>query len=396
VTTTVTLDTLRPRIDRLAATLRPGERIVADHADPAGTLVTVLAAAAAGAAAVVVDPQWTPRQRAEAVRLALSRNTPDANWIGFTSGSAGRPRPIARTARSWARSFPIVSDRTGIGPGRRVGICGPLASSLFLFGALHAMWAGAEVVLSGRWEPATLPPVDVLHCVPAMLADVVRMPRPPGLVVCGGAALPPRVRAAAEQRGTTVREYYGATELSFVAWRQDDGRLTAFPGVTVRVRDGEIWARSPYLSLGYAADVTGPLRWDDEGFATVGDLGTLDATGALTVLGRGDGTIRSGGAPVLAGDVEAALHTVAGVGDVVVLGTPHTRLGAVVTAVVEPAAGAPARLADLRAAARRHLSPAQRPRHWYIVERLPRTASGKPARAAVVAAVRAGEFARLR
>ncbi|MBT8225399.1 MAG: AMP-binding protein, partial [Dactylosporangium sp.] len=315
-------------------------------------------------------------------------------WIGFTSGSAGTPRPIGRTGASWLRSFPLVSELTGISAGQRVLVGGSLASSLFLFGALHALWAGAHVVIPARWEPARLPATDVAHCVPAMLDDLAEAPRPPRLVVCGGAALPDRVLAKAAARGIAVREYYGATELSFVAWRDPGGPLMPFPGVEVSLRAGEIWARSPYLSAGYANPaVTGPLRWDDEGFATVGDLGALGPHGALAVLGRADGTILTGGSPVLPQDVESVLAAVPGVREVVVTGTPHPQFGAVVTAVIEPADGAVVRLADLRAASRARLAGPQRPRHWYVMRPLPRTASGKPARGAIRAALESGALA---
>jgi long-chain acyl-CoA synthetase len=96
---------------------------------------------------------------------------------------------------------------------------------------------------------------------------------------------------------------------------------------------------------------------------------------------------------VLPQDVEAVLLAVPSVRDAVVVGTPHGRLGAVVTAVLEPAAGGDVRLADLRAAARHRLAVAQRPRHWFVMNALPRTGAGKVARTAVAAAVRDGTLA---
>ena len=68
-------------------------------------------------------------------------------------------------------------------------------------------------------------------------------------------------------------EYYGAAELSFVAWRDRSGPLRAFPGVETDLRDGLLWARSPYLAKGYlSARADRPLRRDSHGWATVGDL----------------------------------------------------------------------------------------------------------------------------
>jgi long-chain acyl-CoA synthetase len=387
---TVTRAELDDRVAARAAGMRAGDRVPVCEPDPLDTIVAVLAADRAGATAVVVDAAWSVAQRVRALSSVDGTHGEHAPfWIGFTSGSAGTPRPIARTSASWTASFPLVSQRTGIRDGQTVGIPGPLASSLFLFGALHALWAGAHVVVPGRWDPGRLDGLDAAHVVPSMLPDLLALREPPALAVCGGAALPPTLRERAAERGVRIADYYGATELSFVAWGTPDGRLEPFPGVDVEVRAGEIWARGPYLSLGYAADVEGPLRWDADGFATVGDLGTLDA-GGLRVLGRGDGTILCGGAVVRPADVEDVLLAMPAVRDAVVVGTPHGRLGAVVTAVIEPAPGAAPDLADLRTLTRERLAAPQRPRHWFLMARLPRTGAGKVARSAVADAVRTG------
>src|SRR4051794_1428897 len=65
-----------------------------------------------------------------------------------TSGTTARPRSVVRTAASWVDSFPAVSRLTGIGPGSRVWLPGPLTASMNLFAAAHARSAGAEVVPS--------------------------------------------------------------------------------------------------------------------------------------------------------------------------------------------------------------------------------------------------------
>lgn len=407
---------LRDLVAKAAQGYRSGERVAVCSADPVEVLVAVLAAARAGATAVVVDPGWPAGRRKAALAAARAGEIVETGsaepvfWIGFTSGSAGTPRPIARTASSWTSSFAKLSELAGLGPGATVLVPGSLASSMFMFGALHTLWAGGNVVAGPSSAAGRDPVPDAVYCVPTTLADIVR--RVPsgtrlGLTaICGGAALPDSVRTAAATAGIGICEYYGATELSFVAWRDPDGRLLPFPGVEMAIRDGVVWARSPYLCSGYAAEVSGPLRWDDCGYATVGDLGELGADGSLRILGRADGTILTGGAPILPEDVEAVLAEVPGVGDVVVLGTRHERLGAVVTAVIEPAVGVAAtdlaaerattvlaaapRLAELRAVAAERLSAAQRPRRWYLVDRLPRTNSGKPARATIAAGLERG------
>lgn len=151
------------------------------------------------------------------------------------------------------------------------------------------------------------------------------------------------------------------------------------------MRDGVLWVRSPLAFSGYLRD--GELR-RVSGWSSVGDRAALSASGALTVHGRDSATISSGGALVPAEEVEAVVRAVPGVEDVLVAGTPHATLGAVVTAVVQ--AEDPPPLATLRSAARAGLAPAKRPRRWLHTKRLPRTPSGKPARAEVAERLREG------
>ncbi len=142
-------------------------------------------------------------------------------------------------------------------------------------------------------------------------------------VVVAGSVLPDRLADQALARGMTLIEYYGAAELSFVAARRYPAALRPFPGAEVEVRDGTVWVRSPYLSTGYPAGRGGPLRWDEEGFATVGDLADSDPGGGLLIRGRGDSAITTGGATVLAEDVERALAALPQVSEVAVVGVPH-------------------------------------------------------------------------
>ncbi|MEK6443353.1 AMP-binding enzyme [Pseudonocardia sp. T1-2H] len=154
------------------------------------------------------------------------------------------------------------------------------------------------------------------------------------------------------------------------------------------VRDGVLRLRSPLAFDGYLRG--GELEPAPE-WSSVGDRVELRGDGTLVVHGRDSATISSGGRLVSAEEVEAVLRAVPGVDDVLVTGTPHPRLGALVTAVVE-ADTAPA-LAELRAAARAALEPGKRPRRWLRTKALPRTASGKPARALVAEQLADGTLA---
>jgi long-chain acyl-CoA synthetase len=298
-----------------------------------------------------------------------------------TSGTTSEPRAVVRSTGSWVDSFPHVSRLAGIDRQARVWVPGPLSATMNLFAAVHARYTGATVVDA---------PDDATHAhlTPAMLHEALH--RGAGLtdvhVVVAGDRLPRDLADRARATGARVSHYYGAAELSFVAWGTHEEDLRPFPGVEVQIRDGVLWVRSPYLSAGYDG-TAGPFSVAPDGFATVGDRGSLQG-GVVTVAGRGAEVVLTGGATVLVADVELGLRR-AGLPDVVVVGVPHRRLGHVVAAVVADVA-----VADrARTAARDVLSPAQRPRLWFHLPQFPVTAGGKVDRAAVAALAGAGQLA---
>jgi long-chain acyl-CoA synthetase len=292
-----------------------------------------------------------------------------------TSGTSARPRRVVRTAASWVDSFPVVAGLTDLGPGARVWLPGPRSATLTLFAATLARHVGAALV--ARPDEAThahLTPGHLARCLEEVEARRVSLA---GVrLTVAGEALAPSLRARAGAAGADVTHYYGAAELSFVAWGHDADDLRPFPGVEVEVRDGEIWVRSPYLAEGYDQP-GGALRWDVEGFATVGDRGRR-AEDRLVVTGRGDDAVTTGGATVLVADVEGVLRTAVH-GEVVVVGIPHATLGHVVAAVLTDRDD----LAVAHAVSQ-GLGEAQRPRVWFHRESMPVSDSGKTDRAILV------------
>jgi long-chain acyl-CoA synthetase len=248
---------------------------------------------------------------------------------------------------------------------------------------LHALWLGASA--GDSLDGAT-----VVHATPTRLARLLDDAALPHSVIVAGAAMSASLRARAMRRGIRLTEYYGAAELSFVLAGRGDG-LHPFPGVEVSLRPnaagGELWARSPYLALGVLGG--GMFRRDDDGSATVGDLAERRRDGSLRVLGRGDAAITTAGTTVLSEQVEARLAALPGVVAAAVIGEPHELLGERVVAVVELAAGVD--LADVVAAARSELAPAELPRRW-VVRTVPRTDSGKIARGVLRAELAAGSL----
>lgn len=326
-------------------------------------------------------------------------------YLPTTSGTSGAPKVLIRSRRSWLRSFAALD--LPLAARDRVLVPGPLGSSLFLFGALHALHSGAEVELLDKWSAADAADASrratAVHLVPAMLSALLStLEHDPVLraecglrtVVCGGA----KVDEALEERldkvlpGCELVEYYGSAEHSLIAVRRG-GPLR--PVVDVEVRDpvdgvGELWVRSELIFDGYLRGGEIVPAATEDGWSTVGDRAALHSDGSLDVLGRAGSAINTGARIVGAEEVESVLRGAEGVFDVLVCATPHPRFGELVTAVVEIDPVAPPSLRELRARVRGALDPAKRPRRWLAVRDLPRTASGKPARAVIAERLRAG------
>ncbi|MBB5153263.1 class I adenylate-forming enzyme family protein [Saccharopolyspora phatthalungensis] len=429
--TTLDAQELFARANHAARGLPSGKRVALDGGDALTRLTHFLGADLAGCATLLVEPTWTASDRAAVLADARPDLVLDLNerpgtathrgeragrgartasgdthfYLPTTSGSSGRPKVLIRSRRSWSRSFAALG--LGLEPRDRVLIPGPLSSSLFLFGALHALHAGADVELLDKWSVAGAAEASrwatVVHLVPAMLSALLStLERSPVLraecglrtVVCGGA----RVDEALAERLTKVLpgcrlvEYYGSAEHSLIAVRRG-GSLR--PVVEVDVRDpvdgvGELWVRSELAFDGYLSNGTIVPAATEDGWSTVGDRAVQHADGSLEVLGRAGSAINTGARIIGAEEIESVLRGAEGVRDVLVSASPHPRFGELVTAVIEIDPLAPPSLREMRASARAALEPAKRPRRWLAVRELPRTASGKPARALVTERLRAG------
>jgi acyl-CoA synthetase (AMP-forming)/AMP-acid ligase II len=190
-----------------------------------------------------------------------------------------------------------------------------------------------------------------------------------------------------EHAGTAGR---ACTDDDIVVARSD-GAGPADPGDPV-ARDGEevgeVVVRTPKAGYAYVNNPAEQAARFRDGWFHTGDLATWDAEGFVTIVGRGDDMLISGGENVHPVQVEEVLNEHPGVAESVVVGLPDERWGELVTAYVVPAgAGAGAgegvggalEVAALDAHCRQHpmLADYKRPRAYRLVEELPMTATGK-------------------
>ncbi|SCE06496.1 malonyl-CoA/methylmalonyl-CoA synthetase [Streptomyces sp. Termitarium-T10T-6] len=219
------------------------------------------------------------------------------------------------------------------------------------------------------------------------------------LLVSGSAALPvhdhERIAAATGRR---VIERYGMTETLMNTGIRADGAPrpgTVGPplaGVELRLAEedgtvldepgaiGEIQVRGPNLFTGYLnrPDATAAAHTADGWFRT-GDVGTVDADGYVTIVGRkATDLIKSGGYKIGAGEIENVLLAHPGVREVAVTGEEDPDLGERVVAwVVATDPGSPPSPEELADRVAAQLAPHKRPRTVRYLDALPRNDLGK-------------------
>lgn len=140
---------------------------------------------------------------------------------------------------------------------------------------------------------------------------------------------------------------------------------------------GEVVCRGDVVMLGYWRNpeaTAGALR---DGWLYTGDVGSLDATGCLTLRDRSKDVVISGGTNIYPREVEEVLLTHPAVDEVCVIGTPDPDWGEVVVAFVVPAPGAAPSPAELDAHCLTQLARFKRPKAYRFVPDLPKSSYGK-------------------
>ena len=113
-------------------------------------------------------------------------------------------------------------------------------------------------------------------------------------------------------------------------------------------------------------------------YSIPGDFATVEADATITLLGRGSGSINSGGEKIFPEEVEAAVKSHPEVYDAVVVGVTDEHWGQRVAAVVEPREGAKPTLEDVQDHCRTKLAGYKVPRALHLVDTVQRSPSGKP------------------
>jgi O-succinylbenzoic acid--CoA ligase len=379
----------------------PGDLVAIDLPGGAARLAVVAELWSAGAAILPLDARWSPAERAavldraepailaepDGVTVFAGRSIPPATALVMaTSGTGGAPR-LAELSREAVAAAIESSARALEGTGPWVACLTPAHAGGMLV-LLRGVVLGSPVEVQDRFDPSALTNAATgssLALVPTMLGRMVDEDVDLGrfdTILVGGDALDPRVRAAAESRGARVVCTYGLTETcGGIAY---DGQL--FDRARARLAtDGGIELLGPTLMEGYRSDPAATAAaFTTDGWLRTGDAGRISEDGLLEIDGRIDDLIRSGGEKVWPAEVERAIAAHPGVAAVAVAGRPDPEWGEHVAAWVVPVSPSdPPTLEALRDLVTERLARFKAPRELHVVDRLPRTASGKVRRSSL-------------
>ncbi|MEX5297791.1 AMP-binding protein [Kocuria sp. CPCC 205292] len=352
---------------------------------------------------------------------ALAREGPAV--VVRTSGSTGRAKRTVLTRDALAASSMATAVRTG-GVGQWL-LALPVHYVAGVQVLVRSLYAGTDPVVldpAARFTPEAFAaaaeelddPVRFTSLVPTQLqrildpasgvrnGDAVSALKSFSAVLLGGSAAPPRLLAAARDADVRVVATYGMSETCggcvydgvpldgvsvHVGTAGDDDAPR--PGSARGPGPGRIWLGGDVVAAGYAGDPEQTARHFRETAGTrwyrTDDLGELSPDGVLTVHGRVDDVVNTGGVKVAAGLVTAVLAEHPAVRQAMVLGVPDAEWGQAVGAAVVAAPGADRRRlrAELEEAVRARHGAAAVPRRWAWPEELPLLPTGKPDRAAV-------------
>jgi o-succinylbenzoate---CoA ligase len=350
-------------------------------------LAAVEAALATGRPLALIPPRL-PRDETERLRAAIPTALPDGVAVLlFTSGSTGKKKGVLLDRAALDASACASAAVLGWQDDDRWLVCLSLATIGGLSIVTRSLRARRRAILADggdRFDPVSLARqierdrITLVSLVPTMLARLLDHGwRPPAhlrAVLLGGAPAAPALLARA--RHVPLRITYGMTETaSHVAI---DGR--PLPGIELAIRDAHIAVRGPVLFRGYLPPHDQVPARDPDGWFVTADRGALGPDGVLTVLGRADGAILSGGATVDPAAVEAALTAIPGIDAACAFGVPDAEWGERVAAAVVTRDPLPV---DLAGSLRERLAPHEVPRRIAVVADFPIGPGGKVDRAEI-------------
>ena len=325
--------------------------------------------------------------------------------IMYTSGTtAGRPKAVMGQITG---TSPIdYQEMFGLSPADRGMVVTPLFHGNGMGGVTSAILYGASVVFPRRfsarrfWKLVDLYRPTYLFSLSSIVNILMGQPAGPHErrhnlrvgVVLGAARSAPLIE---ERFGFSVVDWYGMTEAGMGTYtrlneeRRPGSAGKRFPDSTMMIQredgseaapgeTGEVVFQLGTITFnGYLKDDEATRAVVDEQFFHTGDLGYFDEDGYFYFVDRKKDIVRRGGENISSVEIETVMRTFPGVGDVAIVGKPDPVLGERVVAFVVPGEEGPLDVEGLKDHVGRHLAPFKVPEAVYLIDELPRTATGK-------------------
>lgn len=377
--------------------------------------VVLIEASVDGSGRVVLDGG----AKIERGRSAHAPGADDEALVLHTSGTTSRPKQVPLRQRNLTYSAANIARTYSLTPAD-VAMCvmplfhihGLMASTMATF------YSGGTVVVPAGFDAMTFwAAVSEQHAtwysaVPTihqMLLLRNRGERPAGseslrFIRSSSSALSAETMRQLESRfGAPVIEAYGMTEAShqmasnpLPPGERRPGSVGRATGIEIGVMDddgallspdaqGEVVIKGKSVIDAYANNPEANAKSFTDGWFRTGDQGVLDAAGYLSLVGRLKEMINRGGEKIAPREIDDVLLQHPAVAEAVAFGVPHSGWGEEVAAAVVLKGEASEK--ELIAFARERLSDHKVPRKLYVVDKIPRTATGKIQRRAVAEAL---------
>lgn len=291
-----------------------------------------------------------------------------------TSGSTGTPKQLSIKKKHMEQSALNTLRFFGLKPGDKALLCMPMEYIAGKMMIVRSLIGQLNLIIQ---KPSSHPlaelvdePLRFIAMTPMQVYNALQVPeeaerlRNTEVLIIGGSSIEPELEKELESFPHQVYSTYGMTEtVSHIALRKLNGKSKSdyyipLPGVRLSLsEENTLRIEAPFVS--------------DE-ILTTNDIVELNPDGSFRILGRKDNVINSGSIKIQVEEIEQCLRSVILV-DFAITSVPDPQFGEAMTLLIYKGI----ELEALQAGINRLLPSIKRPKHIFIVEQIPRTATGK-------------------
>jgi len=337
----------------------------------------------------------------------------DTAVIFYTSGTTGRPKGAMLSYRNILSNTEAGRRTINVTPKDRAIVFLPMFHAFtFSIGIMLPLYVGASIVIipslkpfSNIFKQTLLKRVTLFFGVPDVYNALVKAKLPWYFMwfnkirafISGAAPLQSKTLEgmAKKFKRATLLEGYGLSEASPAVCmntfeKQKPGSVgTALWGYEMKVVDsemnelprgevGDIIVRGDNVMQGYYKRPEATAETIVNGWLLTGDMGYMDEEGFLFIVDRKKDLIISKGINIYPREIEEVINRFEGLNASAVVGVPDEKSGEIPVAYIELDEGVETLdISELKRYLRKHLANYKIPKHIYIIDELPKNATGK-------------------